>query len=292
MSDIIKKFKNSSHVMKTCLICGQEKLIDLFSRDNKAKDKHQSYCKACALSENQKYRKSAKGKATLQRRVEDYQAGYDPDAKSLKTCTGCGEEKPIDEFHRNRTHPDGHQHSCKMCCLSAVKKYHASEEGQARRKEYLEFEGGKAKGKEYRESAAGRAKRKEYVDSEAGKAARKKYAQSEAGKAACKIRIDRYKKTPKGKLQVRKDVRKRRALKLGATVGPVDEQAVYDFCGNKCAYCGSKEDLSLDHVIALSQGGPHCESNLLVACIPCNSSKGIKPVAEWLGTRPMTRADN
>lgn len=42
----------------------------------------------------------------------------------------------------------------------------------------------------------------------------------------------------------------------------------------KCQYCGHKGELTLDHVVPRSKGGPSNWSNLTTACRPCNSKKG------------------
>jgi len=34
---------------------------------------------------------------------------------TMKWCTGCHQWKPIEEFHANRTHSDGHSVDCKVC---------------------------------------------------------------------------------------------------------------------------------------------------------------------------------
>lgn len=44
--------------------------------------------------------------------------------------------------------------------------------------------------------------------------------------------------------------------------------------GNSCQYCGSKEDLTVDHLIPRSRGGRSVWDNLVTACKPCNSRKG------------------
>lgn len=49
-----------------------------------------------------------------------------------------------------------------------------------------------------------------------------------------------------------------------------------------------RDEIVLDHVIPLSRGGPHCESNLRVACAPCNLRKGDKLPAECEWLRPST----
>lgn len=41
-----------------------------------------------------------------------------------------------------------------------------------------------------------------------------------------------------------------------------------------CQYCGRKGNLTIDHVIPKSRGGPESWENLVAACHPCNSKKG------------------
>jgi len=50
---------------------------------------------------------------------------------------------------------------------------------------------------------------------------------------------------------------------------------------NECLYCGSKENLSLDHLIARNNGGPDSSDNAVIACKKCNSSKSDRGVYEW-----------
>src|SRR5436190_5321816 len=37
-----------------------------------------------------------------------------------------------------------------------------------------------------------------------------------------------------------------------------------------CSYCGSQDDLTLDHMIPRMKSGPHSADNLVVACRSCN----------------------
>ena len=41
-----------------------------------------------------------------------------------------------------------------------------------------------------------------------------------------------------------------------------------------CQYCGSKEDLTFDHVLPRSKGGLARWDNVITACSPCNLAKG------------------
>lgn len=56
--------------------------------------------------------------------------------------------------------------------------------------------------------------------------------------------------------------------------------------GYCCAYCGSKpERLDPDHVVPLSRGGSNTLTNLLPACLFCNSDKGTHILADWARSR-------
>ena len=88
----------------------------------------------------------------------------------------------------------------------------------------------------------------------------------------------------------REKKRRYRARKNGAAIGPVDEAAIYERDGHMCLYCGRTRDLTIDHIIALNNDGPHCQDNLVVACRSCNSSKQAKPLEEWLQTQPKALA--
>lgn len=46
--------------------------------------------------------------------------------------------------------------------------------------------------------------------------------------------------------------------------------------GYKCQYCGSKQNLTIDHVVPRAQGGQHNWKNVTTACLKCNSIKGSR----------------
>ncbi len=52
-----------------------------------------------------------------------------------------------------------------------------------------------------------------------------------------------------------------------------------------CCYCGSREFLSVDHLIPTKRGGANTGENLVWACRSCNSSKGALDVLHWLAER-------
>ena len=52
----------------------------------------------------------------------------------------------------------------------------------------------------------------------------------------------------------------------------------------RCAACGQKARLTVDHIVPLAKGGPNDPSNLQMFCKPCNSSKGAKEPHEFAAT--------
>jgi hypothetical protein len=52
-----------------------------------------------------------------------------------------------------------------------------------------------------------------------------------------------------------------------------------------CIYCGSKEDLTVEHILPLARGGPDTADNAIRACKTCNSKKGAKRLYEWKGLK-------
>lgn len=41
-----------------------------------------------------------------------------------------------------------------------------------------------------------------------------------------------------------------------------------------CQYCGSRTNLTVDHVVPRSKGGPSTWENIVASCAPCNRRKG------------------
>lgn len=51
---------------------------------------------------------------------------------------------------------------------------------------------------------------------------------------------------------------------------------IFDRDGNKCLRCGRQDQLSIDHIVSIKQGGWDSDDNLQTLCVFCNSSKGGK----------------
>lgn len=57
-------------------------------------------------------------------------------------------------------------------------------------------------------------------------------------------------------------------------------QNIFKRDNSECQYCGTKRDLTLDHVMPSSRGGTHSWVNLVTACKKCNAKKGDRTPEE------------
>lgn len=83
---------------------------------------------------------------------------------------------------------------------------------------------------------------------------------------------------------VREYQRKRRAAGYGAAVGDLDTTELWERSGGMCAICYAPLTLSLkwpnplspsiDHIVALANGGEHTQSNCQWVHLVCNMRKG------------------
>lgn len=54
----------------------------------------------------------------------------------------------------------------------------------------------------------------------------------------------------------------------------ITRRAVFARDGWECQYCGSRAQLTVDHVIPRSKGGTSTWENIVASCAPCNRRKG------------------
>lgn len=75
-------------------------------------------------------------------------------------------------------------------------------------------------------------------------------------------------------------------------IGKVTRREILIRDNMTCHYCGkigTFSDLCVDHVIPKASGGDNSDSNLVCACLQCNSRKGSMPAADFFAslTRPI-----
>jgi CRISPR/Cas system Type II protein with McrA/HNH and RuvC-like nuclease domain len=69
----------------------------------------------------------------------------------------------------------------------------------------------------------------------------------------------------------------------------VNRKRIFKRDGYSCQYCGSKKNLTIDHVMPRSRGGLNSWKNMVTCCFRCNSYKGDKTPQEagmTLKTKP------
>lgn len=95
--------------------------------------------------------------------------------------------------------------------------------------------------------------------------------------------------TPSLKLRAPRLLLLREYNKVPRTPLRLSRKNIYLRDGGACGYCGSKDELTLDHVLPRSRGGPSTWENLVTCCRPCNTRKGRKTPSEagmHLGKEP------
>lgn len=70
-------------------------------------------------------------------------------------------------------------------------------------------------------------------------------------------------------------IRLRQYIRVPYTEIPLTRRHVLQRDGHTCQYCGYQgDDLTLDHVVPRSKGGPDSWENIVTACVRCNVKKG------------------
>lgn len=101
------------------------------------------------------------------------------------------------------------------------------------------------------------------------------FSKTKQGREINKIAKKKYSKTEKGK----EKIRELKYIRRNKNAGKLDLQAWNDkleILDYKCQYCGTRERITIDHIIPLTKGGTNHIDNLQPLCHSCNSSKGNK----------------
>lgn len=67
----------------------------------------------------------------------------EPACRPTKTCTTCGETKPLDDFHRHAKSPQGRRSSCKNCVRAYDRARRAKERAHTRKDDGVALTGGR-----------------------------------------------------------------------------------------------------------------------------------------------------
>lgn len=161
----------------------------------------------------------------------------------MKACSKCKVEKPLDEFHRNKSVADGRAKQCKECFKITRRKYRDSDKG-----------------------------------AEAYRNAQARYAGTEKELAVRR----RFRTSPKGIAAIHRDKHNRRAHIAAAVPqrwqkSECSEQLCY-WCGVDLATV----ETHVEHLMPISLGGEAKSYNEAPACKDCNLSKSDTHPLVWL----------
>ena len=168
-----------------------------------------------------------------------------------KTCRKCNEVKSVDSFSKRSQMKDGLEHVCKSCIAS--KNQDNKEKNAIRHKKYRESN--KAKVKQATLNW-------QLNNPEAYKKSKNKW------------RLENPEK-------FRSLKQKRRAKIRDNGTFFISGKEIKKLYESNCFYCGSSDQIEIDHIIPISKGGRHSIGNLVSACRKCNRSKTNKYLAQW-----------
>lgn len=235
-----------------------------------------------------------------------------------KTCTKCGETKPLDEFSRDKSRRDGRSFYCKSCVSAYRRAYRASNLSEVRKRENdyywsnreLVLSSQKASRDADPDKFRGRKKDAYWRDPERARSQRMSsyYASHAQNKERRRVRWANNRQSLNEKQRAHyaenRDVLlarardyyasnphifwagrfRRRAAELGLKLIVEDftKPDVIARYGDSCFYCETGSFEHLDHYVPIKSGGPHTLDNVRPSCAACNLAKSDLDPDEWL----------
>lgn len=192
----------------------------------------------------------------------------------MKTCTKCGESKPLSEFNKNSRTRDGLRSWCRACVSIASAKWYVenTEKANAARAKWQAANPEKHKASAGKWRAANPGKHRVAVANWAAKNPEKKKA----------IFAKWYFANPEAS---RIHSHNRRARASGGKLSPGLAEKLFKLQRGKCA-CGCKQPLGdnyhLDHRMPLSLGGANEDWNMQLLRSTCNQQKHAKHPVDFM----------
>lgn len=268
--------------LRTCKHCKIEKQIAAFVKQSGGRG-YRHKCKECSAADRRALYARRGGQYAdhdspekKQKRKEAARSGWgryvwDPswlDSNPTKECGRCKIELPANPaWFRTRTNsPSGLQSWCKACEARHYDENRAKR--NARQRDYW--------------------RRRMESDPEGIRANRQNWQERNRDKCRASYHTWREQNLEVARKKAIAGQAKRRAAKIGAggTFTPTDVKKMVAAQKGKCWYCSCKLDsYHVEHRIPLARGGTNGLENLVLACPPCNLSKGTKMPWEMKNAR-------
>ena len=172
-----------------------------------------------------------------------------------KTCSYCKQVKPTTDFGKHKSSKDGLYSQCFPC-----RRQHRA----AYRQRYVE------------------AIKKQQADNyRRNKEKRIAYVAEHKKRNPEKSKQYNAKSKRKNHVKIAADSRRRRAKLKQNGIYKISKKELAKLLAQPCFYCGTKERITIDHVIAIARGGTDSIGNLVPACKSCNSQKRDLTITEW-----------
>lgn len=189
-----------------------------------------------------------------------------------KICNTCALEKYLDDFHVNKGAKYGVSNTCKICANKRTKENYLNNKSRC-------LESGKLWAKNNPEKTKASAKKyKDKIREKLREARRERYLKNKDKEIAnCKKWQSLNKEKFLHSMNLSKTKRRHKIKETKDKITLEQWENIKSKAKNKCHYCKKVfEKLTMDHVIPLSKGGNHNQSNIVPACQSCNSKKGNK----------------
>ena len=275
---------NCPYVMRRCKKCGEVKFLFKFARNKSSKYGFRKDCKECVSTYNKQYREDNK-EEIAERKKKYYEEHKEERAKYFKQY--C-EDNKREILEKNKQYYKEHKEEI----TEKNKQYHEEhkEEIMEYQKKYKEEHKKEIKEyhKQYREGHKEEIikRRKKHYENNKEEIKKKQKQYYKDNKEDILERNKRYRETPQGQTSRFNSHNKRRNKKQTQGNGITTTQwyEMMNFFEWKCAYSDmymSRDVRSIDHIIALDNGG----LNEIWNCVPMyrlyNSSKNKSDMLEW-----------
>jgi HNH endonuclease len=242
--------------LKRCVRCGQVKPLAAFHRYHRSSDGYMAGCADCERTRRGHEAREA-----------------DPATEGFKTCSACGQVKPLAGFYTDERAPRGVTSRCRECKLvdSAAERRARGIPERPRYQDPPGFKTCRACGQLLPVEDFGReARNRDGLRSWCDKCGVARTLRWHRDNPAAMLRLKTVRRTAEDANEVTEKDWRRLVLR-------------YNGC---CAYCGRPVARPhADHVVPVTRGGRHSIGNLLPVCKSCNSSKGDRLLVEWRRAR-------